>query len=79
MVAKTKAGKSANISVMKSGKGTERILIMIEIVESSNNEYVSVSKENGLTNVHVGYSEAEFTNKQLDEFIKILKKVKVYG
>lgn len=52
---------------------------MIEIVESFNNEYVSVSKDNGLVNVHIGYSDAEFTNKQLDEFIKILKKVKVYG
>lgn len=61
------------------GKDTSTIFMMIEKVESFNNEYVSVSKDNGLVNVHVGYSYAEFTNKQLDKFIKILKKVKVYG
>ena len=29
--------------------------------------------------LHVGYSEAEFTNKQVDDLIKIIKSVKVYG
>lgn len=48
-------------------------------VETENGEYVSVRKEDGLSVVHVGYYEAKFTNKQLDEFVNVLKKVKVGG
>lgn len=48
-------------------------------VEAKNGELVLVSKENGRLVLHVGYSEAEFTNKQIDELIKAIKETKVRG
>lgn len=51
----------------------------MEKVDTENGELVLVAKENGRLILHVGYSEAEFTNKQVDDLIKIIKSVKVYG
>ena len=48
-------------------------------VESENGELVLVKKKNGRVVLHVGYSEAEFTNKQVDELIKAIKEKKVRG
>lgn len=48
-------------------------------VEAENGELVFIFKENGRVVLHVGYSEAEFTNKQVDELIKAIKETKVRG
>lgn len=48
-------------------------------IESANDEFVMLHKEDGKVAVHIGMYTATFTNKQLDEFIKKLKYLKVYG
>ena len=40
---------------------------------------VFVEKEGGKVVVTIGSCHASFSNKQLDEFIKALKEVKLYG
>ena len=41
--------------------------------------FVLIKKEDGKVVVTIDSCHASFSNKQLDEFIKELKKVKVYG
>lgn len=48
-------------------------------LETNNEEYVSVCKRNNLLILHVGYYEAEFTNKQVDNLIKAIKFIKTKG
>lgn len=48
-------------------------------IDSDNNEFVLLYKEDEKVAVHIGMYIATFTNDQLDEFIKKLKYLKVHG
>lgn len=48
-------------------------------LETDNGEYASVCKRNNLLVLHIGYYEAEFTNKQVDDLIKAIKFIKTKG
>lgn len=62
-----------------SQKWVEMVKKNLIKIEAENGELVFISKENGKVVLHVGYSEAEFTNKQVDELIKAIKEMKVRG
>lgn len=48
-------------------------------LETDNGEYASVYKRNNLLVLHIGYYEAEFTNRQVDDLIKAIKFIKTKG
>lgn len=50
-----------------------------KVVLSSNQEYVSLRREGHFVVLHVGYSEAKFSNQQVDELIKAIKETKARG